>query len=32
MIQLSILEAICKTLECQSGDILEYKSEEDSQR
>jgi putative transcriptional regulator len=30
-IQLSILEALCKTLECQPGDILEYKSEEDSQ-
>ncbi|HSO56607.1 MAG TPA: helix-turn-helix domain-containing protein [Paenisporosarcina sp.] len=31
-IQLSILEAICMALECQPGDILEYKSEEDSQR
>ena len=25
-IRLSTLEAICKTLECQPGDILEYKS------
>ena len=24
-IRLSTLEAICKTLECQPGDILEYK-------
>jgi len=25
-IRLSTLEAICKALECQPGDILEYKS------
>ena len=31
-IRLSTLEAICKALECQPGDILEYKSDEDSQR
>ena len=31
-IRLSTLEAICKSLECQPGDILEYKSDEDSQR
>lgn len=29
-IRFSTLEAICKALECQPGDILEYKSEEDS--
>jgi len=27
-IRLSTLEAICKALECQSGDILEYKKSE----
>lgn len=27
-IRLSTLEAICKTLDCQPGDILEYKTEE----
>ena len=26
-IRFSTLEAICKTLECQPGDILEYKEE-----
>jgi putative transcriptional regulator len=26
-VRLSTLEAICKALECQPGDILEYKSE-----
>ena len=26
-IRFSTLEAICKTLECQPGDILEYKDE-----
>jgi len=31
-IQLSILVAICMALECQPGDILEYKSEEGSQK
>jgi len=30
-IRLSTLEAICKALECQPGDILEYKSDEDTQ-
>lgn len=30
-IRLSTLEAICKALECQPGDILEYKSDEDNQ-
>ncbi|WP_433772342.1 helix-turn-helix domain-containing protein [Bacillus wiedmannii] len=29
-IRLSTLEGICKVLECQPGDILEYKSDEDS--
>jgi len=28
-IRLSTLEAICKSLECQPGDILEYKIEPD---
>ena len=27
-IRFSTLEAICKVLDCQPGDILEYKSEE----
>ncbi len=27
-IKFSTLEAICKTLDCQVGDILEYKDEE----
>ncbi|SDN86250.1 putative transcriptional regulator [Psychrobacillus sp. OK028] len=31
-IRLSTLEAFCKSLECQPGDILEYKSDEDRQR
>ncbi|MBG9735357.1 helix-turn-helix domain-containing protein [Paenibacillus alvei] len=30
-VRFSTLEAICKTLDCQPGDILEYKSEKDSQ-
>ncbi|MBU7005960.1 helix-turn-helix domain-containing protein [Phosphitispora fastidiosa] len=29
-IRLSTLEAICKALECQPGDVLEYKRDEDS--
>jgi putative transcriptional regulator len=28
-IRLSTLEAVCKALECQPGDILEYKGDED---
>ncbi|EGG35638.1 hypothetical protein HMPREF9412_6151 [Paenibacillus sp. HGF5] len=28
-IRLSTLEAICKALECQPGDILEYRMDED---
>ena len=28
-IRLSTLEAICKALDCQPGDILEYKRDED---
>ncbi|PEQ89322.1 transcriptional regulator [Bacillus sp. AFS006103] len=28
-VRFSTLEAICKTLDCQPGDILEYKSDED---
>ncbi|MDI2585815.1 helix-turn-helix transcriptional regulator [Psychrobacillus sp. NEAU-3TGS] len=27
-IRLTTLEAICKTLECQPGDLLEYKGED----
>jgi len=27
-IKLSTLDAICKTLDCQPGDILEYRSDE----
>ncbi|MBJ8053581.1 helix-turn-helix transcriptional regulator [Bacillus cereus] len=30
-IRLSTLEAICKELECQPGDILEYRIDEDTQ-
>jgi putative transcriptional regulator len=30
-IRLSTLDAICKALECQPGDILEYRSDEESQ-
>ncbi|EEL51822.1 hypothetical protein bcere0022_8400 [Bacillus cereus Rock3-44] len=30
-IRFSTLEAICKALECQPGDILEYRHDEDSQ-
>lgn len=29
-VRFSTLEAICKTLDCQPGDILEYKSDEDT--
>ena len=29
-IRFSTLEAICKALECQPGDILEYKGDEDT--
>jgi len=28
-IRLSTLEAICKALECQPGDLLEYRADED---
>ncbi|WP_458462683.1 helix-turn-helix domain-containing protein [Paenibacillus sp.] len=28
-IRLSTLDAICKALDCQTGDILEYKADED---
>ncbi|MFS0869100.1 helix-turn-helix domain-containing protein [Paenibacillus xylanilyticus] len=28
-IRLSTLDAICKALECQPGDILEYRADED---
>lgn len=31
-IRFSTLEAICKALDCQPGDILEYKSDWDNQR
>lgn len=30
-IRLSTLNSICKALECQPGDILEYKNDEDIQ-
>ncbi|WP_072866168.1 helix-turn-helix domain-containing protein [Desulforamulus hydrothermalis] len=30
-IRFSTLEGICKALQCQPGDILEYKSDEDNQ-
>lgn len=30
-IRFSTLEAICKALDCQPGDILEYKQEEDQE-
>nr|WP_239544206.1 helix-turn-helix transcriptional regulator [Virgibacillus halotolerans] len=30
-IRLSTLEAICKALECQPGDVLEYRCDENSQ-
>ena len=30
-IRLSTLDAICKALECQPGDILEYRAEEDDE-
>jgi putative transcriptional regulator len=30
-VRLSTLEAVCKALKCQPGDILEYKSDEDTQ-
>lgn len=29
-VRFSTLEAICKALECQPGDILEYKDEKDA--
>ena len=29
-VRFSTLEAICKTLDCQLGDILEYKSDENT--
>ncbi|MNJ41178.1 hypothetical protein D3C77_360920 [compost metagenome] len=29
-IRISTLEAVCKALECQPGDILEYRSEEET--
>ncbi len=31
-IRFSTLEAVCKALDCQPGDILEYKSGEKTQR
>ena len=31
-VRFSTLEAICKTLDCQPGDILEYTSDEDTQK
>ena len=31
-IRFSTLDAICKALNCQPGDILEYKSDEDTQK
>jgi putative transcriptional regulator len=30
-VRFSTLEAICKTLDCQPGEILEYKSDKDTQ-
>ncbi|WP_262173820.1 helix-turn-helix domain-containing protein [Saccharococcus sp. Marseille-Q5394] len=30
-IRFSTLEAICKALDCQPGDILEYKNDEDAE-
>lgn len=30
-IKFSTLEGICKALECQPGDILEYKNDEDTE-
>ena len=30
-IRLSTLEAICKALDCQPGDVLEYRNDEDSE-
>jgi len=30
-VRFSTLEAICKTLDCQPGDILEYKGNENTQ-
>jgi putative transcriptional regulator len=29
-VRLSTLDTICKALECQPGDVLEYRSDEDS--
>ena len=31
-IRFSTLEAICKALDCQPGDILEYKNDENTQK
>ena len=31
-IRFSTLEAICKAFDCQPGDILEYKSDEDAKQ
>ena len=30
-VRFSTLEAICKALECQPGDVLEYKNDENTQ-
>ncbi|MEQ6353592.1 helix-turn-helix transcriptional regulator [Lysinibacillus sp. M3] len=30
-VRFATLEAICKTLDCQPGDVLEYKVDEDTQ-
>ncbi|SDM50894.1 transcriptional regulator, XRE family/transcriptional regulator [Fictibacillus solisalsi] len=30
-IRLTTLDAICKALECQPGDVLEYRNDEDAQ-
>jgi putative transcriptional regulator len=29
-VRLSTLEAICKALDCQPGDVLEYRADEDT--
>ncbi|MGJ9385366.1 helix-turn-helix domain-containing protein [Salipaludibacillus sp. CF4.18] len=31
-VRLSTLEAICKALDCQPGDLLEYQSERDNEQ
>lgn len=31
-VRLSTLDAICKALDCQPGDVLEYKSDNESER